>query len=75
MNCTHGQTVFRGSRLTVTFQFIGVVEGYEYECKTKVFVDGEEVGESEIVNEGARTTFSVIAPRGMHHVRIVNYAN
>jgi len=60
--------------LTVTFKFANIVEGYDHLCKTKVYIDGEFVGESKEVKESAGSTFTVPVPSGEHEIRIVNLA-
>jgi hypothetical protein len=60
--------------LKVTFKFLNIVEGYDHDCKTEVFIDGESVGESGTVKESAGASFTVNVPVGKHDLKVVNYA-
>jgi hypothetical protein len=60
--------------LTVTFKFIGIVDGYDHTCKTQVWVNGEMAGESKEVVESKGTTFTVKVPSGSQDLRVINLA-
>ena len=61
-------------KLNVQFSFKGIVEGYDHNSKTSLFVDGEQVAESSVKKESEHNSFTAKVPRGNHHVKIVNYA-
>lgn len=65
-----GQT----TTLTTTFKFIGIVEGYDHDCKTQVWVDGTMLGESAVVKESAGGSVTVDVPYGEHQLRVINFA-
>ena len=59
---------------TTTFQFKGIVEGYDHMCKTQVWVDGSLLGESGEAKESAGGFVTVEVPYGDHELRIINVA-
>ena len=62
------------STLKVDYSFKNLVEGYDHQTVTKIFVDDELVAESTQKPESKPNTVSCQIPRGEHTVRIVNYA-
>lgn len=62
------------TRLTVSFQFRNVVEGYDHDSKTQVLIDGEAVGMSGVAKQSKGTTFTVEVPTGEHELSIINWA-
>jgi hypothetical protein len=64
----------QSTTLKVTFKFLNIVEGYDHDCKSEVFIDGESVGESGVVKESSGASFTVNVPTGKHDLRVVNYA-
>lgn len=60
--------------LTLSFKFVNVVEGYDHDCKTQVFVDGELLATSRVVKETQGATMVVNVPKGRHRIRVVNWA-
>ena len=62
------------STLKVDYSFKNLVEGYDHQTVTKIFVDDELVAESTQKSESKPNTVSCQIPRGEHTVRIVNYA-
>jgi hypothetical protein len=62
------------SKLTVYYKFMGIEKGYDHDCKTQVYVDGEFLGESEVAPQSKAGTFAVNVPQGQHNLRIVNLA-
>jgi hypothetical protein len=61
--------------LKVIFKFNNIVEGYDHDCKSEVFIDGVSVGVSAVVKESKGTSFTVEVPVGTHDVKVVNYAD
>lgn len=62
------------TQLTVTFKFINIVDGYDHNCKSEVFIDGKSVGVSPEGKESVGTTFTVTVPTGSSDFRLMNYA-
>ena len=62
------------AKLTVTYSFENIEEGYDHQTKTQVYVDGQLKGESQPHVQSKQTTFTVDVPAGNHTVRIVNLA-
>jgi len=60
--------------LTVNFSFANVVEGYDHDCKTSVFIDGAWVGESAMAKETKGGKIVVQVPTGEHTLTVMNYA-
>ncbi|MEY3238532.1 MAG: hypothetical protein RI883_2633 [Bacteroidota bacterium] len=60
--------------LEVTWIYTNVLEGYDHNCKTKIFIDGNEAGESKVGLESVKNKLVVAVEPGKHQVRIVNYA-
>ncbi len=60
--------------LKVTFKFINIVEGYDHDCKTEVYIDGASVGASDVTKESKGASFSVNVPMGKHDIKVVNFA-
>lgn len=60
--------------LTITQQYVGVVEGYDHNCQSKVWVDGELIGQSAEGLESQKMTFTVKVPTGVHTIKVINYA-
>jgi hypothetical protein len=69
-----GFAVAQSTPLTVTFKFVHIVEGYDHECKSVVYVDGEQVGESKEAKESVGTSFTVQVPNGSHDIKVMNFA-
>jgi hypothetical protein len=66
--------VAQSTQLTVTFKFINIVEGYDHNCKSEIFIDGESVAVSDEAKESVGTTFTASVPMGQKDFRLVNYA-
>lgn len=62
------------AKLTISFKFENIVEGYDHTCRTQVFIDGELVGTSPEVLESKGATFSVEVPKGKHDLVVMNQA-
>lgn len=60
--------------IKVNTSYSGVVEGYDHLCKTVLFVDGKQVGESSELPQTNPNSFSVNIPRGEHRLKVVNMA-
>ncbi len=71
---TAGTAWAQNSSLAVYFKFVNVVEGYDHDCKTQVFIDGELVGTSGVVRETQGESVVVPVSKGRHEIRIVNWA-
>ena len=65
---------FSQTKLTVFYKFANIVEGYDHDTKTEVFIDGESMGTSGVAAESKGGTVTVNVPMGEHNLRVVNYA-
>lgn len=61
-------------KLTVSWSFLHIVEGYDHDTKCIVFVDGKQVGESSVKKESEKNSITVATAQGSHEVKVVNYA-
>ena len=62
------------AKLKVTYKFENIVEGYDHQTKTEVYVDNKLVSTSSEHKQSTPTTINVKTTRGMHNVKVVNYA-
>lgn len=62
------------AKLKVNYNFANIVEGYDHMTKTEVYVDNKLVATSNEHKQSAPQTISVVTTKGMHNVKIVNYA-
>jgi len=60
--------------LTVKTHYINIIEGYDHQCRTLVFVDGEQVAESPVQLQSEPIEIKVKIPKGKHDIRIMNQA-
>ncbi len=61
-------------KLTVSWVFCNIVEGYDHDTKCIVFIDGKQVGESSTKKESAMNSVTVSVSQGKHDVKVINYA-
>jgi hypothetical protein len=64
----------QSTSLQVTYKFIHIVDGYDHDSKTVVYIDGKPVGESPSVKESVGATFTVKVPYGTHDLKVMNFA-
>lgn len=62
------------TQLIVNYQFKNVEDGYDHDCKTKVFIDDNEVGVSKVAKQTKGGVFTVQVPAGTHELKVVNWA-
>lgn len=62
------------AQLKITWYATHTVSGYSYPSKMKVFVDGQEVGESPVKDQQEKNTFTVTVPKGKHELKCVIWA-
>ncbi len=58
--------------LTVTWNYSGIIEGYDHICRMKVYVDGKLVATSKEQKQSVRGRLDVPVKTGSHTIRIVN---
>lgn len=61
-------------KLTVSWVFCNIVEGYDHDTKCVVFIDGKQVAESSVTKESQKNSVTVTTTPGTHNVKVVNYA-
>jgi len=64
----------RQGTLTINTRFTGILEGYDLNTKTVIYVDGFQVGETTEQLQSEPNTFTINLRRGKHTLRIVNMA-
>jgi hypothetical protein len=62
------------SKLTIDWQFTGIIEGYDHDSKVEVYIDDVLTATSTISKQSKKNSVTVITTRGTHKVRIVNFA-
>jgi len=60
--------------LTVKYSFKGIVDGYDHDCKTELYVDGKLVATSTVEKESKPNSVSAKIKKGTHDIKVVNYA-
>lgn len=60
--------------LKVSWNFTGIIEGYDHQCRVKVYIDQKLVATSsgKLQSEGGKIEIKV--PAGSHHIRIITEA-
>jgi hypothetical protein len=61
-------------KITVTWSFEGVKDGYDHDNKVVAFIDGEQVGESSVKKESESNSYMFEVKKGRHEIRVVNMA-
>jgi len=61
-------------KLTVSYAFKNIEEGYDHETKTEVYIDGRLMATSDVHRESKPAKMTVMVSKGRHSVRIINYA-
>lgn len=60
--------------LTVKYSFTGIVEGYDHDCKTELYVDGKLAATSTVEKESKPNYVTASVTKGSHEIKVVNYA-
>ncbi len=60
--------------LTINTRFKGIIEGYDLNTKTVIYMDGNLIGETTEQLQSEPNSCSVNVRRGKHTIRIVNMA-
>ncbi len=59
---------------TVNYSFKGIVEGYDHDNKTELYVDGNLVATSTIAKESQPNFVTAKVKKGKHSIQVINYA-
>ncbi len=62
------------SKLSIDWQFTGVIDGYDHDSKVEVYIDDVLAATSTVAKQSKKNSVTVISTRGTHKVRIVNFA-
>ena|SRR5688572_11484274 len=60
--------------LTVQYSFKNIVDGFDHDCRTQIYIDDELAGTSTVKKESQSNSVTVPMKKGSHHVRVVNQA-
>jgi hypothetical protein len=60
--------------LTIAWKYTNVNEGYDYDSRMIVYVDGKQVATSAIFKQSKLGTMVVNVPKGNHEIVVENYA-
>lgn len=60
--------------ITVKWSFKNIVEGYDHDTKTELYVDGKLMATSTVTKESQPNSVSAVVPKGQHKIKVVNYA-
>ncbi len=61
-------------KLSVSYTFKGIVEGYDHQNKIEVYIDGTLAGTSEVKKESEKNSVTITTSKGKHEVKVINYA-
>lgn len=61
-------------KVTVKWQFKNIVDGYNYDTKTELYVDGQLAATSTVTKESKPNSVSARVTPGVHDIFVVNYA-
>lgn len=65
-----GKTV----KFTLNYSFKGIVEGYDHDNKTELYIDGILVATSSVKKETEKNSITVDITKGSHDIKVINYA-
>lgn len=60
--------------LRVNWEFRNIVETYDHHNKCKIWIDGQEVGESKVSKQTEPNEMKIKVQKGVHDLKILNYA-
>jgi hypothetical protein len=60
--------------VTVAWEFKGIVDGYDHNTKTELYIDGKLVATSTEKKESKPNSVSATTTRGSHDIKVINYA-
>lgn len=69
-----GAAIHAQSTLTVKWSFVGIVEGYDHDNKCIVWLNGDNVGESDVTKESEPNSITINVARGKFNLEVINYA-
>lgn len=61
-------------KVTVKWSFENVVEGYDHDTKTELYVDGNLVAVSSVTKETKSNSVTAKVSKGIHTIKVINYA-
>ncbi|MCG3166798.1 MAG: hypothetical protein POELPBGB_02580 [Bacteroidia bacterium] len=67
-------TLFAQGKLTVSWLFCNIVEGYDHDTKCEIYIDGNLVTTSTVTKESQKNSVTVTTTPGKHNVKVVNLA-
>ncbi|HNF69440.1 MAG TPA: hypothetical protein PLL28_08700 [Chitinophagales bacterium] len=61
-------------KVSVGWEFKNLVEGFDHDCKTELYIDGTLVATSSVTKESKANSVSATTSRGKHEIKVINYA-
>ena len=61
-------------KVTVAWEFKNIVEGYDHNSKTELYIDGKLVATSSEKRESKPNSVSTTTTKGRHDIKVINYA-
>lgn len=61
-------------KVTVSWKFLNLVEGYDHDSKCEIYIDGNLVATSSVSKESKPNSVSFNVSKGSHTIKVVNYA-
>jgi hypothetical protein len=61
-------------KIQVSYSFAGIVDGYDHDCKTELYIDGKLVATSKPHKQSKPAKVSAKVSMGKHEVKVINYA-
>jgi hypothetical protein len=67
-------TVLFAQKITISFTFTGIEQGYDHKTRCILYLDGVEMTTSPATTETKGGKFTTEIPTGAHTIKIVNFA-
>lgn len=75
MSFTPAAVQKKQGKLNIAWKFENITAGYDHQNKCRVWVDGKDMGYSEVFKESdAKANMQIKADKGLHKIKIMNYA-
>ena len=62
------------NNLTLEWKYINVIDGYYHDSMSKIYLNGELVGESSVTKNSELNSCSIKVPKGDHVIKLSNYS-
>ena len=62
------------AKLTIEWNYINVIEGYDHESKSAFYLNGEQIGESDISKNSEINYYTMLVPSGVQSISMQNWS-